>query len=380
MHLSFLHTSDWHIGKHFTCPDSQTAWRLSLQRLEIIEKIIEQANKYKVDGILVCGDTFDNEDVSDKTLKQLTEYVSGFQGLWFFLPGNHDPLCSVTWEKLQKYVPRNMKILSCSEPWSSPDKPFTLFPAPWTSKFSYEDPTRHTYTSATTETLFRVGVAHGTALSYQECQADQRRYDDSMMNVSTWIKELQLHYLALGHWHKVMRVSKKCWYSGPPEIEKFPQKSERAAPLPLSEPQKGEILHVHLTAPDKVHVTPITIGRFGWMDLGSLEYESLATSLKEIRDPQTTIVQATLQTFDQESMQQWSDIKNTFEDSFFWFKYKEKNFEVDLKGYRFPEGSFLEVVAERLRVMMEQNDVVRSETARQALDFLIKKYEALRDE
>ena len=86
--MKILHTADWHLGKRL-----EKFSRLEEQR-EVLEEIIQTADKEEVDAILIAGDLFDNYNPSTeavelfyKTLKRLSN--NGKRAV-VAIAGNHD--------------------------------------------------------------------------------------------------------------------------------------------------------------------------------------------------------------------------------------------------------------------------------------------------
>ena len=86
----FIHTADWQIGRQYPAFDPDDGLRLSDARLGTVARLAEMAHNQAVDAVLVAGDVFDSQTVSDKTIRRLFQAMQGFTGPWVLLPGNHD--------------------------------------------------------------------------------------------------------------------------------------------------------------------------------------------------------------------------------------------------------------------------------------------------
>src|SRR5690242_14669687 len=91
MPFKFIHTADWQIGKPFGNIQGDAGVELRLQRIKTVRAIAELANQNVVDAVLVAGDAFDGNEVSDRTIRLTMDALAHFAGPWVFLPGNHDP-------------------------------------------------------------------------------------------------------------------------------------------------------------------------------------------------------------------------------------------------------------------------------------------------
>lgn len=78
--LRVLHTSDVHLGNEYT-PD------LAAQALRAV---VAAARRARADAILLAGDVFDHNRVSDATVALLLDELARFAGPAVILPGNHD--------------------------------------------------------------------------------------------------------------------------------------------------------------------------------------------------------------------------------------------------------------------------------------------------
>ena len=91
MAFRFLHTADWHIGKPFHHVPGDAGFALRKQRIDTVAAIAVLAQREGVDAVLVAGDAFDGNDVSDKTIVQTLTALQPFEGTWVFPKGHIDP-------------------------------------------------------------------------------------------------------------------------------------------------------------------------------------------------------------------------------------------------------------------------------------------------
>jgi DNA repair exonuclease SbcCD nuclease subunit len=66
--LRLIHTADWQIGKVFRFVDDATMSLLQEARLEAIGTIGGFARAHEIDTVLVAGDLYDHDGLSDRTL------------------------------------------------------------------------------------------------------------------------------------------------------------------------------------------------------------------------------------------------------------------------------------------------------------------------
>ena len=101
----FLHSADWQIGRQFATFDSEHAPILAEARITVVERLAALATEHRVDAVLVAGDVFDVQTVSERTLRRLFNALSGYAGPWLMIPGNHDAaLAESVWTRAQRLV------------------------------------------------------------------------------------------------------------------------------------------------------------------------------------------------------------------------------------------------------------------------------------
>src|SRR5690554_450401 len=86
----FLHTADWQMGRTYSRFDTEDGAALVEARFEAIEKLAQLACEHNCQAVLVAGDVFDAQTVSDRTIRRVFNATRGFPGPWVMLPGNHD--------------------------------------------------------------------------------------------------------------------------------------------------------------------------------------------------------------------------------------------------------------------------------------------------
>ncbi len=93
--LKLLHTADWHLGKRFSSFDPEDELSLTRARLDVIENILEVAERNSVDAVLCAGDLFDEPNPDRRWWEGLGNILRSrgrSNRPVFLLPGNHDPL------------------------------------------------------------------------------------------------------------------------------------------------------------------------------------------------------------------------------------------------------------------------------------------------
>ncbi|MCH7841813.1 MAG: metallophosphoesterase [Chloroflexi bacterium] len=220
--LRLIHTSDIHLGDATGHPESTSA----------LTAVVDAVSHNGADMLLLVGDVFDNERVSDEILEWFLGEIGRLQTPAVLLPGNHDLIheSSVYRRDPFKSAPDNLFIFRGAQgellsfpgmgidlwgramPMHTPDfKPLEGMPSP-------------------VEDNWLVALAHGH-FHYEE-DRDQRSSPIYPQEVA----DAGCHYLALGHWDRHVDVSQgnvTAVYSG--------------CPLgPIGSPGAGEVTVVDL--------------------------------------------------------------------------------------------------------------------------------------
>ncbi|WP_285259407.1 metallophosphoesterase family protein [Halopseudomonas bauzanensis] len=248
----FLHTADWQIGRQYDRFGPEDGPALAQARLTTVERIAALATELAVDAVLVAGDVFDAQTISDRTVRRLFMALQGFGGPWIMLPGNHDAaLAESIWSRARRLnaIPDNVHVLVSPEPLLLAGQGLAILPAPLTQRQTFNDLTDWFDHAPTPPQLLRVGLAHGSVQGILAEDIDSPNPIDPQRAARA-----RLDYLALGDWHGCRQIDDRTWYSGTPEQDRF--KSNGA----------GQVLDVQIDAPRAApQVTPIAIGEFTWL-------------------------------------------------------------------------------------------------------------------
>lgn len=250
----FLHTADWQIGRLFATFDPEHAPLLAEARITAVERLAALATDQGVSAVLVAGDVFDAQTVSDRTVRRLFNALSAFAGPWLMIPGNHDAaLAESVWTRAQRLgaVPANVHLCLMPEVRLFPELGFAVLPAPLTQRHTYGDLTDWFDTAETPEGLLRIGLAHG---SVQGILAED--IDSANPIAMDRPDSARLDYLALGDWHGTKIIGPKLAYSGTPEPDRF-KANDSGQALLVDIPAVG-------VAP---HITPVATAQFRWRSI-----------------------------------------------------------------------------------------------------------------
>lgn len=250
----FLHTADWQIGRQYSQFPPDDGVPLAEARLEAVATIARLATEHAVDAVLVAGDVFDAQAVSERTIRRLFAQLAGFAGPWLMIPGNHDAaLAESVWTCARRIgaVPPNVHLALEPGVLDFAALGFVALAAPLTQRHTYNDLTEWFDTATTPPGLLRIGLAHG-------CVQGQLAEDIDSPNPigADRARRSRLDYLALGDWHGCRQMDERTWYSGTPEPDRF------------RDNDPGHVLRVEIEAPGTLPVvTRIATGRYRWRTL-----------------------------------------------------------------------------------------------------------------
>jgi len=219
MALTLIHTSDWQIGKVFGFVDEQTLGLLQRARLDAIDRIGSLAAARGVRHVLVAGDVYDTQDVTQRLLLQPIERMRAFDDvIWHLLPGNHDPDQPFgIWDRLARTeLPGNIVIHADAEPYLHEADRLAILPAPLKHFRSLEDLTDWMNDAATPDGYYRIGLAHGSIRSFGSDESQAANFIDPQRP-----QLAALSYLALGDWHGTQKINERVWYSGTHETDAY---------------------------------------------------------------------------------------------------------------------------------------------------------------
>jgi DNA repair exonuclease SbcCD nuclease subunit len=262
--MRFIHSSDLQIGKAFGFVTPEVAVLLQDARQAAVGKLGELAMAHSAIAVLLAGDIFDKQQLSQVTLAKPIEAMRRFPRVtWHLMPGNHDHVReNGLWDRLARMqLPLNVKLHvnpGAVEIADDVGTPVFLLPAPLRHIASVDDLSSYMDTEATPEGSIRIGMAHGSIVGFGS-GGEAANYI-----APTRAESARLAYLAMGDWHRQMRISDRVWYSGTPEPDAFTLPPGAATTLCNG----GAALLVEISGPRAIlEVTPIETGRYRWHKL-----------------------------------------------------------------------------------------------------------------
>ena len=265
--IHLLHTADWQIGRQYGQFDTDDAALLAEARFDAVARIAALAAQRGVDAVLVAGDVFDTQAVSDRSIRRLFGALAAYAGPWVMIAGNHDAaLADSVWSRAHQlgcigpnvHVPLRPGVVDV------PGANLAVLAAPLTQRHTYDDTTAVFDTLGTSPGRVRVGLAHGSIAG---------RLPDAVDSANPIAADraarARLDYLALGDWHGCLQIDARTWYAGTPEPDRFRANAS------------GSVLDVRLPgAGAEPVVEAVPVGRYRWTQWAeSLELASDAEAL-----------------------------------------------------------------------------------------------------
>jgi|SRR5208283_3163498 len=287
--IRFLHTSDWQLGmtRRFLSEEAQA--RYTQARFDAIRTMGRIAKEKKCHFILVCGDSFESNQVDRKTVARAIEALKEVTVPVYLLPGNHDPLNAASVYRSSTFVekkPAHVHIIENTAPVRL-DEGFELIGAPWLSKRPRGNPIVDLLNALPPAgSIKRICAGHGIIDIFTPDKEAENVMVLSKLEAA--VSEGKAHFIALGDRHSLTKVGSgdRIWYSGTPESTDF------------REDHSGFCQIVNLDG-DHVTTEEVKIGQWSFIedlvDLNTVaDMEALRKKLEDIPDRERAVVKLVL--------------------------------------------------------------------------------------
>lgn len=257
--MRLLHTADWQLGRRYGQFDSEPAAILADARFSTISSINQLAQEQSVDVILVAGDVFDSNQLSDADILRGFSMICESPCPIVLLPGNHDAdSAGSVWERIVqgRKIPPHVHIIRAdkSDALVLHDGAIAVLSAPLRQVRADIDHLSLFASQRAAQALASdcivIGLAHGSVQGKLPPGAEVNNpIAADLANLA------QLDYLALGDWHGYLEIDSKTCYSGTPEPDRFRNNS------------KGQVLLVDVQAGASLQISPVNVAQFDWLEL-----------------------------------------------------------------------------------------------------------------
>ena len=166
--MKFIHSSDLQIGKAFGYFEPEIASALQDARQAVVRTLGEAAVKSGATSVLISGDIYEKQQMSQQTLARAIENMRSFNSVqWHLMPGNHDHFReNGLWDRfVRMQFPSNVTLHTQpgqSRSWTKGALPSFFCPRPLHFTASVDDLTAYMDKDATPEGAIRIGMAHGS--------------------------------------------------------------------------------------------------------------------------------------------------------------------------------------------------------------------------
>ncbi|KAA0971043.1 DNA repair exonuclease [Aureimonas fodinaquatilis] len=285
--IRILHTADWQVGKPFGSFGPDQRGELRAERFAVVARIAALAKARGCHAVLVAGDAFDDNTISDREIVRTLEAMSGFSGPWILLPGNHDSALAVSvWSRIAVLTSQPGKwpqLIIADKPdiIELQDGQVAVLPAPLVRRHEVSDLTQWFDDAQTRPGAVRIGLAHGAVLGRLPEKAESLNPISDTRAVSA-----QLDYLALGDWHGFVEIAPRTVYSGTPEPDRYPAN------------RPGHVVIVEIDGPGATpRIDAQATGRFVWKNMAlSLngDIAVLDDAMAQLPQPADTLINLAL--------------------------------------------------------------------------------------
>lgn len=285
MALKILHTADWHLGLTHPSFDEESERKLTRARLDVVDRILGEAESFGVDAVLCAGDLFDTHAPAQEWWRGLLGKLerldwSGRRQL-ILLPGNHDPLngpSSVYHPEhpFRRGLPRWARVVDQDNQEIALGDDAVLYATPCRAAAGAPEPVSRLPARASGDQRIRIGMLHGQASGYAG-HAPNFPIDAAAA------AERGLDYLALGDHHecRVVQEQPPVVYPGPPEPARM---GEVGGQVMLAMFRRGGGAPV---------LRKIQVGRWRWVDTTCTTLAHVL-ELAEVPDLLTTVLRIKL--------------------------------------------------------------------------------------
>lgn len=331
--VRFLHIADLHLGMRITRFSQESIKKVRQARFHALENIREKVRRPDAgfQFVIVAGDLFDDVNVTADIARRAFEIFESFPVPVLVLPGNHDPLQAGSvweidpWRQTAAAGPQRVRVLRERTPCEVLPG-VTVLPCPVFRKTSAEDPTAwiRTFPRAA-DSAIRIGIAHGSVMDRPNLP------DDDHPIRPTAPDDLELDYLALGHWHNYKEYSDaagrvRMVYTGVHEPMRFSGEGHSSGWRPYSsggsrdeflDRGPGSAVAVTISAPGAApELEKLDVGYHKWTSRevrlhSTEELARLVDEISEARDKELTLLRLTLTgTLPIEALSRLDDLRN----------------------------------------------------------------------
>lgn len=260
------------------------AERVRAARLDAAERIAAIARERAVDFVVVCGDTFEDNQVDRALVSRVVEVMAACRCPVFVITGNHDALVpGSVWSDPSWARAPTVRVLREEAPLHAPGGA-TLWPCVARARHDERDPT--SWIRATRDGRANIVLAHGTVESVH--------YEEPWYPIARDCADRTgADYVALGHFHG---------YTGYPSADGTIRMAYSGThePTRFSERDPGQVLLVELEREGSApRIEAVQTGALRWLQIEATLQESgdvarLREQIEQIERPAGALLRVKL--------------------------------------------------------------------------------------
>lgn len=288
--MRFIATADWHLGMSARNLDDEARPRFQQARLDVLRTIAELATRHSARFVVACGDLFDSNQLDRGLVGRTFEALAQFTVPVYLIPGNHDPLDSMSIYDSAPFLhrcPENVHVVRDAQP-QVVAPGLELVGVPWHSKRPLTDQIWEACENLepTEETVRRVIAGHGIVSTLSPDAADPSVID--VDRLESILQSGRAQVAVLGDRHGTYEVAKNIWYAGAPEVTH------------RREEDPGNVLLIDVSDRDAVKVEKLRTGRWRFETVSQTvnsdaDIEELVNRLRAMPDKELTGIWLALQ-------------------------------------------------------------------------------------
>ncbi|MFO0563615.1 MAG: metallophosphoesterase family protein [Polyangiales bacterium] len=187
----FVHSADWQMGMR-AAHAGASADSVRRARIDAAERVAAAARARAVDFVVLCGDTFEDNQVERSLVAQTVEIMASCRCPVYVIPGNHDALVAGSvWSDGSFARAPTVRVLRDESPVET-QAGVTLWPCVARARHDERDPTA--WVRVPNDDRVHVVLAHGTVESVH--------YEEPWYPIARDCADRTgADYVALGHFH-----------------------------------------------------------------------------------------------------------------------------------------------------------------------------------
>ncbi|HLI19659.1 MAG TPA: metallophosphoesterase [Stellaceae bacterium] len=207
--LRIVHSSDVHVSEGFTEPLHKGDGTAGLR------VVLAAARSARADVVLLAGDTFENNRLSDGLLDRATRLLADAGMPVVILPGNHDPAIAQSVFHRGVAAPANVRVIGVTDEGavSFPDLALEI----WGNAHRDYGDSAPLDAPRPRSSFWQIAMAHGHYVPAVDRSTALR---PGWLIGDDEIAATKADYVALGHWNRHVRVGGDktlAYYSGSPD-------------------------------------------------------------------------------------------------------------------------------------------------------------------